>query len=121
MKEQIKHVKKTKVLDTSFITEIRKLITSARSAVVKSVDYIQVYTCFEIGRRIVEQEQKGSARAQYGKELIIDLSANLEAEFGTGFSERNLRNMRKFYLVYQDRFEQIWQMPSAKLTETQKA
>ena len=84
------------------------------------MDYIQVHACFEIGRRIVEYEQKGSARAQYGKQLIVDLSVNLTAEFRTGFSERNLRNMRKFYLVYQDRYKQIRQMASAELIEGQK-
>lgn len=93
------------ISNSIFFEEIRGLITAARSAVVKNVDYIQVHTCFEIGRRIVEYEQKGSARAQYGKQLIVDLSANLTAEFGTGFSERNLRNMRKFYvdLVFYNR------------------
>ncbi len=102
------------------IKEIRGLITAARGAVVKNVDYIQVHTSFEIGRRIVEHEQKGSARAQYGKQLLADISASLTLEFGAGFSERNLRNMRKFYLVYQGRLKPIWQMPSAKLIEGQK-
>jgi predicted nuclease of restriction endonuclease-like (RecB) superfamily len=120
MKKPIKHKTQTGVVDAAFIAKIRRLITAARNAVVKNVNYIQVHTCFEIGRRIVEHEQKGSFRAQYGKQLIIDLSANLTTEFGTGFSERNLRNMRKFYLVYQERFKQIWQTPSAKLTEAQK-
>lgn len=118
MKKQIKPTKQTRVLDAVFIKEIRRLITEARSSVVKNVDYIQVHTCFEIGRRIVEYEQKGFARAQYGKQLIVDLSVRLTAEFGVGFSERNLRNMRKFYLTYQNRYEQIWQMPSAKLKKS---
>ncbi len=121
MKKQIKPAKQTRVLDASFIKEIRSLITAARSAVVKNVDYIQVYTCFEIGHRIVEYEQKGSARAEYGKQLIIDLSANLTVEFGRGFSCSNLEYMRKFYLIYQGRFEQIRQTPSAELIEGQKS
>ena len=120
MKKIVKHEIQAMILDAAFIIEIRELITEARNAVVKNVDYIQVHTCFEIGRRIVEHEQKGSSRAQYGKQLIIELSISLAAEFGTGFSERNLRNMRKFYLVYQERFKQIWQMPSAKLTRAQQ-
>ncbi len=110
-------MKQTKNLDGSFIKEVRELIAAARSAVVKNVDFIQVHTCFEIGRRIVEHEQKGSARAQYGKQLIVDLSVNLTTEFGQGFSERNLRNMRKFYLVYEAHFNPIRQMPSAKLNK----
>ena len=121
MKKQIKPAKQTRILDVTFIKEIRNLITAARSAVVKNVDYIQVHTCFEIGRRIVEYEQKGSARAEYGKQLIIDLSVNLTVEFGRGFSRSNLEYMRKFYLVYQGRFEQIQQTPSAKLIEEQKS
>ena len=103
MKKQIKHAKQTKGLDTAFISEIRKLITSARSAVVKSVDYIQVYTSFEIGRMIIEQEQKGEKRAEYGKALIKELAIKLTMEFGNGFAQRNLEYMRRFYLTYNDR------------------
>lgn len=99
---------------TGLIKEIRGLITAARNAVINNINIAQVITNFEIGRRIVEHEQKGVSRAQYGKQLLPNLSRNLMAEFGTGFSERNLRNIRKFYLVYQDRSSQIWQMASAK-------
>ena len=120
MKKPIKQNTQTGAVDVGFIAEIRRLITIARSTVAKNVNYVQVHTCFEIGRRIVEREQKGSSRVQYGKQLIIDLSTSLTTEFGMGFSERNLRNMRKFYLVYQERFKQIWQTLSAKFTEAQK-
>ena len=121
MKEQIKPAKRNTHDDTALFREIRELILSARKTVVRNIDTIQVTVNFEIGRRIVEKEQKESARAQYGKKLIVNLSAKLITEFGTGFSERNLRNMRKFYLVYQDCFEQIRQTPSAKLIEGQKS
>lgn len=99
--------------------EIRELIAAARKSIVRNIDTVQVITSFEIGRRIVEHEQKGALRAEYGKQLLIDLSEKLTEEFGKGFSERNLRNMRKFYLVYQDRSGQIRQMPSAKLQKSQ--
>jgi len=100
--------------DSSLFEEIRGLITAARNAVVRNIDTVQVITSFEIGRRIVEYEQKGAARAEYGKQLLADLSAYLTAEFGRGFSRSNLEYMRKFYLVYQDRIPSISQMASGK-------
>ncbi len=114
MKKQIKSAKQSVVADTVLFREVRGLIMAARSAVVSNVNAVQVFTSFEIGGRIIEHEQKGAIRAEYGKQLLADLSANLTAEFGTGFSERNLRNMRKFFLVYKDRLPQIRQMASAK-------
>src|SRR3972149_4735344 len=100
-----------------FFEDIRKLITTARSMVVRNVNTLQVLTNFEIGHRIVEEEQKGSTRAEYGKQLLQELAEKLCDEFGAGFSERNLRNMRKFYLVYKDRLDQIRQTTSAKSLE----
>jgi len=100
----------------ALIIEIRELILSARQAVVRSVDLIQVLTNFEIGRRIVEHEQMGKERAEYGKALLKSLSAELTAEFGKGFSERNLRSMRKFFLTYHERLPVIRQTPSANLS-----
>ena len=102
--------------------EIRDLIRAARQAVVHSVDVIQVLTNFEIGRRIVEHEQGGEERAEYGIALLKELSAALTAEFGRGFSRTNLEYMRKFYLTYQDRAAQIAQAQSAKfLTDKKKS
>ena len=101
------------------IHEIRALIQSARRAAVHSVDLIQVRTNFEIGRRIVEHEQGGEERAQYGKALLKELSAALTTEFGRGFSKRNLEYMRRFYLAYPDR--RIAQMPSAQLPMEEKS
>jgi len=59
-----------------------------------------VYTYFEIGRMILEDEQQGKERAEYGKQLIKGLSHRLKKKFGKGFFERNLEQMRQFYLVY---------------------
>jgi len=103
------------------IHEIRDLIQSARRAVVHSVDLIQVLTNFEIGRRIVEHEQGGTERAEYGKALLKELSTALTAEFGRGFSHRNLDYMRKFFLAYRDRAPQISQMASAKFLADEKS
>ncbi len=59
-----------------------------------------VITYFEIGRMIVEEEQNGKERAEYGKKIIEELSKRLNTEFGKGFSQRNLEQMRQFYLIY---------------------
>lgn len=87
-------------IDTNFIREIKELVNSAKQRVVKSINIAMVYTYYEIGRRIVEQEQNGKYRANYGNELIIQLSKELTTEFGKGFSEVNLKYFRRFYLVY---------------------
>ena len=102
------------------ITELRGLIQSARHAVTTTVNTLQVLTNFEIGRRIVEHEQKGEKRAEYGTELLKELSTRLSEEFGKGFSERNLRSFRAFYITYQDRSAAIRQKASAKLPLMQK-
>lgn len=82
------------------LRQIRNLILAARKTVARSVDTIQVLTYFEIGRRIIEYEQQGEKRAEYGKAILKELSVTLTKEFGRGFSEDNLSNMRKFYLLY---------------------
>ena len=85
------------------ITELRGLIQSARHATATTVNSLQVLTNFEIGRRIVEHEQKGAVRAEYGKELLKEISALLTEEFGKGFSRSNLEYMRKFFLIWHNR------------------
>ena len=96
------------------LAEIRELIRSARTAVVHSVDLIQVLTNFEIGRRIVEHEQQGAERAEYGKALLKGLAAELSAEFGNGYSKSNLEYMRRFYLLYRNKSGQIAQTVSGQ-------
>lgn len=100
---------------TTLLTEVRQLIQSARRGVSTVVDTFQVMTNFEIGRRIVEHEQKGAKRAAYGAELLKELSARLTQEFGRGFSEDNLSNMRRFFLTWTDRVAQISETASGKL------
>ena len=63
----------------------------------QAVDVVQVQTCWELGRHIVEFEQAGQARAVYGQRLLPTLAQSLTAQFGKGFDERNLRHMRAFY------------------------
>ena len=90
---------------SALLKQVRELILAARNTAARTVDSIQVVTFFEIGRRIVEHEQQGSKRAAYGKAILKELSARLSEEFGRGFSEDNLANMRKFYLLYGGRLE----------------
>jgi DUF1016 N-terminal domain len=99
----------------TLITEVRNLIQSARHAAASTVNTLQMLTNFEIGRRIVEHEQKGEKRAGSGTELLKQLSARLTEEFGRGFSQSNLEYMRKFFLVWHDRVPQISQQPIGKL------
>ena len=87
----------------AFYEDIRSLIHSARATVARGVDLVQVHANFEIGRRIVEEEQRGKSRAAYGQEVITLLAERLVKEFGRGYSRSSLEYMRKFYLLYQQR------------------
>lgn len=82
---------------------VRDLIVAARQTVSRGVNLVQVHTNFEIGRHIVEHEQRGEQRAAYGKEILKALSERLTQEFGRGFSKSNLEYMRRFYLLYHER------------------
>lgn len=85
---------------SDFYFRISELLKSARKNVVQAVNSTMVVTYFEIGRLIVVEEQKGKERAEYGKQIIKELSSKLSNEFGKGFSQRNLEQMRQFYLTY---------------------
>lgn len=86
--------------NSNLYSKIADLLQAARQNVVRAVNQTMIYTYFEIGRMIVEDEQQGKERAEYGKQVLKELSAKLTAEFGKGFSVQNLENMRKFYLLY---------------------
>jgi len=87
--------------DSNLYNHIAELLRSARQEVIRTVNRTMVLTYFEIGRRIVEEEQEGNERAAYGKGLIVNLSEMLTTEFGKGFSSTNLKQMKSFYLAYQ--------------------
>ena len=87
--------------NTNFFSQIVDLLQSARNNVVLTINQTMVTTYFEIGRKIVEEEQNGKDRADYGKSLLQDLSKVLTSEFGKGFSVTNIQQMRSFYLSYQ--------------------
>ena len=80
--------------------QIALLIENAKQHIVTTVNSTMTATYYEIGRMIVEHEQQGKRRAEYGAKLLPDLAKRLTKRFGKGFSRRNLTNMRQFYLVY---------------------
>ena len=93
--------KKTCVPDEAgFFLSVAELIRSGRRHLEKQVNTTMVVTYFEIGRRIVEQDQQGAKRAQYGKKILQGLSEYLTATYVRGWSVNNLKMMRRFYTVY---------------------
>jgi len=80
--------------------QVVALVKNAQQQVIRTINSTMVYTYFEIGRMIVEEEQNGKERAAYGKQVLKELSKELTKEFGRGFSVDNLQNMRKLYFVY---------------------
>lgn len=83
-----------------FIQDLLLLLELARTQVVKAVNSTMVETYFEIGRLIIEEEQNGNTRAEYGKQILKELSVRLTDEFGLGFSVTNLQQMKNFYSIY---------------------
>ena len=101
-------------ISNNYINEIKKILKDARQKAYTAVNSAMVEAYWEIGRRIVEEEQNGKERAEYGKEILQNLSKELTEEFGKGYSYRTLREIRQFYLMFSD-FEK-WRTVSAKLT-----
>ena len=101
-------------ISNNYISEIKKILKNARQKAYTAVNSVMVEAYWEIGRRIVEEEQNGKERAEYGKEILQNLSKELTEEFGKGYSYRTLREIRQFYLMFSD-FEK-WRTVSAKLT-----
>lgn len=87
-------------LPQHLLTALRELIAQGRQRALRAVDMVQVQTCWEVGRHIVEFEQGGENRAAYGKRLLVQLGQALTQEFGKGFDATNLRHMRAFYLSF---------------------
>ena len=93
----------TKISDSFLYYKIASVLEESRKFVATTVNTAMVQTYFEIGRLIVEEEQHGNVRAEYGKETLKNLSIKLTANYGKGFSVTNLKQMRDFYLTYQIR------------------
>ena len=100
MKSEIDNYNRISANDEQFISDIMAIVYTAKRKAYQAADLYQVASSWLIGRRIVEQEQHGTARAAYGKRIIALASEALTAEFGKGYSESTLRNFRKFYLSF---------------------
>lgn len=83
-----------------YITEIKSILQTARSNAYQAINFAMVEAYWHIGKRIVEEEQAGAKRANYGEGLIKELSKALTQEFGKGFSVASIENFRKFYLTF---------------------
>ena len=101
-------------LSSNFIREIKQLVTRSRQEAYTAVNQAMVNAYWQIGRRIVEEEQGGAERANYGKQILKQLSVALTEEFGKGFSVQNLYYFRQFYLT----FPQIFHTPCGILTSS---
>ena len=88
--------------DNMLVNDLRSIVSKARSKAFAAVNYSLVERNWRIGQRIVEQEQNGASRAEYGKHVIEIASAALTKEFGKGFSETNIMNFKKFYMKFKE-------------------
>ena len=89
-------------ISKNYIAEIKQILAQARQKAFTAINFAITEAYWQIGKRIVEEEQDGKERAAYGEEILITLSKELTAEFGSGFGTRNLWDFRKFYLTFQD-------------------
>ncbi len=87
-------------LDEQFVSDIRNIIITARTAAIRSVDFERVKMYWKLGERIMLEEQKGQDRAEYGAYLLQNVALEIEKEFGSGFSVRQLERARRFYRTY---------------------
>ena len=94
------------------LTEVADLLEAARRAAARSVNTVMTATYWQVGRRLVEVEQQGQSRAEYGERLLERLSQDLTARFGRGFGRRNLEQMRLFY--------RVWQIPQTLSAQFEK-
>lgn len=88
--------------EQQFLSDLRHIVSSCRRTAYRAVNSAQVAMNWLIGKRIVEQEQQGRERAQYGRHIVHIASENLTAEFGRGFSETNIKSFRKFYIEFKE-------------------
>jgi len=103
-----------KIDNQNLYKKIIELLNQARQSVVQTINNTMAMTYFEIGKMIVEEEQHGKEKSEYGKQVLKELSGRLVTEFGKGFSETNLKQMRQFYINYSirqtvsDEFKLTW-------------
>lgn len=87
-------------ISNTFLSNISDMLHNAKGNAKTAVNLVMVYSYYEVGRMIFEEEQKGADRAAYGKYILKELSEYLTAEFGKGYSVTNLKQMRQFYSIY---------------------
>lgn len=107
-------VRQTDIALDALFQKVASLVEQSRQRVVTVVNTTMVYTYYEIGKYIVEYEQQGSYRAEYGESKLGELAKKLVSAYGSGYSKQNLANMKKLYQVYSN---PIFQTPSGKLEE----
>lgn len=94
----------TELMDTEdelkFYHDVHEILDEAKSKTYETANNIMTYAYWNVGKRIIEQEQKGNRKAKYGSYLIKRLSQELSDEYGTGFSVANIRNCRQLYLTF---------------------
>lgn len=112
MKSELRKYDNINADDAQFISDIKAIVYTAKQKAYQTADTYQVVSNWLVGRRIVEQEQHGQERAQYGKHIVELASEALTAEFGKGYSIVNIKSFRKFYLTFSDLL--IGQTPSAQ-------
>ena len=100
-------IQNTSRMDVLF-ERISDLIEQARRRVMTSVNIAEVYTKYNIGQYIVEEEQQGNARAEYGKQVLKELSARLTERFGDGWSVESLKLCRRFFMVYSNSVNSVY-------------
>lgn len=105
MAQKNKEISKTRRV-AELLTEIKGIISTARYNSIKTVNQEMLKAYFLIGKKIVEEEQKGSQRAEYGKRILEEISSGLTKEFGRGFGLTSIKNMRLFYETYKDEIRQ---------------
>ena len=91
---------KNENLNFELYSDLKNIIEQSRKYVITKVNTIMLQTYWNIGKRIVEEEQKGNLKAEYGSGLLKEISKRLTNEFGRGFSRTNLQSMRKFFIEY---------------------
>ena len=91
------------IMDFQFYNQIKEILTAARNKVYSAANFAMVEAYWHIGKNIVEK-QGGEMRAEYGAQLIKALSEQMTADFGKGFTVANLKNMRQFYLTFQNSY-----------------
>lgn len=92
---------------TTLLLDVSRLLEHARQSAGRAVNAVMTATYWQIGRRIVEQEQQGSDRASYGEELVARLARDLTTRFGRGFSRTNVFQMRQFFLAYREKIQTL--------------